>query len=142
MDNNEIFHGFTIGIEDDITNLSLKLSPIVTNPDVVEFLIYGYGSDGMVGASKDIIKLIGDNTESKVQGYFQYDSKKSGGVTRSHMRFSTNEIRSTYFVNNPNFLVVCSKDSYLGKYDMISSIKKVVYLYIILVCLKKNLIKG
>ena len=123
MDNNTIFHGFTIGIEDDVTNLSLKVSPVVTNKDVKEFLIYGYGSDGMVGASKDIIKLIGDNTDSKVQGYFQYDSKKSGGLTRSHMRFSNKEIRSTYFVNNPN-LVVCSKESYLGKYDMISSIKE------------------
>ena len=122
MDNNTIFHGFTIGIEDDVTNLSLKTNKLTTNKDVMEFLIYGYGSDGMVGASKDIIKLIGDNTESKVQGYFQYDSKKSGGLTRSHMRFSNNEIRSTYFVNDPN-LVVCSKESYLGKYDMISSIK-------------------
>lgn len=122
MDNNTIFHGFTIGIEDDVTNLSLNINPIVTNKDVTEFLIYGYGSDGMVGASKDIIKLIGDNTDSKVQGYFQYDSKKSGGLTRSHLRFSNKEIRSTYFVNNPN-LVVCSKESYLGKYNMITNIK-------------------
>ncbi|MDD2625690.1 MAG: pyruvate:ferredoxin (flavodoxin) oxidoreductase [Bacilli bacterium] len=124
MNNGTIFHGFTIGINDDVTNFSLKETPFEINDESVkEFLIYGYGSDGMVGASKDIIKLIGDNTESKVQGYFQYDSKKSGGLTRSHMRFSNKEIRSTYFVNNPH-LVVCSKESYLNKYDMISNIRK------------------
>ena len=124
MNNKNIFHNFTIGINDDVTNLSLKEESFEINDESVkEFLIYGYGSDGMVGASKDIIKLIGDNTDSMVQGYFQYDSKKSGGLTRSHMRFSNKEIRSTYFVNNPH-LVVCSKESYLNKYDMISNIRR------------------
>lgn len=105
-------NNFTIGIFDDITNLSLDIDETfkITNHD--EFLLYGYGSDGMVSASKSIIKLIGDNTSKYVQGYFQYDSKKSGGVTISHLRFSDNIIRSTYYVENPK-LVAVTKDSYL-----------------------------
>ena len=107
------FNGFTVGIEDDVTNLSIKVDDYVTNLDSKEFLVYGYGSDGMVSASKDIIKIIGDNTKEYVQGYFQYDSKKSGGITRSHIRISDKVIRSAYYINNPS-LVVCSKESYLG----------------------------
>lgn len=105
-------NNFTIGINDDITDLSLVIDDNfkITNHD--EFLIYGYGSDGMVSASKSIIKLIGDNTNKYVQGYFQYDSKKSGGVTISHLRFSNDIIRSTYYVENPK-LVAVTKDSYL-----------------------------
>lgn len=117
------FNGFTVGIEDDVTNLSIKVDDYVTNLDSKEFLVYGYGSDGMVSASKDIIKIIGDNTKEYVQGYFQYDSKKSGGITRSHIRISDKVIRSAYYINNPS-LVVCSKESYLGKYDMLSNIRE------------------
>ncbi len=108
----DLKNNFTIGITDDITNLSLNIDDNfkITNHD--EFLIYGYGSDGMVSASKSIIKLIGDNTNKYVQGYFQYDSKKSGGVTISHLRFSLNVIKSTYYVENPK-LVAVTKDSYL-----------------------------
>ena len=118
------FNGFTVGINDDVTNLSIPVDNMYhTNIDRKEFLIYGYGSDGMISASKDILKIIGDNTKDYVQGYFQYDSKKSGGITRSHIRLSKDLIRSTYYINNPS-LVVCSKESYLGKYDMLSNIKE------------------
>lgn len=116
------FNGFTVGIEDDVTNLSIPVAEYHTNTNSIDFLVYGYGSDGMVSCSKDILKIIGDNTKKYVQGYFQYDSKKSGGITRSHIRISNNPIKSTYFINNPN-LVVCSKESYLTKYDMLSNIK-------------------
>ena len=115
-------HNFTIGIEDDITNLSLKPSYINTSKSS-EILIYGYGSDGMVSASKSLIKLIGNETNKYVQGYFQYDSKKSGGVTKCHLRFSNDVIRSTYYVENPSIVVV-TKDSYLHMFDCISNIKE------------------
>ena len=119
----DAFNGFTVGIEDDVTNLSIPVKEYHTKEKKDEFLIYGYGSDGMVSASKDILKLVGDNTDKYVQGYFQYDSKKSGGITRSHIRLSDNPIRSTYYIDNPS-LVVCSKESYLNKYDMLSNIKE------------------
>ena len=120
----KLHHNFTIGIEDDITNLSLKVdSKFFIPSDATEFLIYGYGSDGMVSTSKDLIKIIGDNTKNYVQGYFQYDSKKSGGVTRSHIRISDKLINSSYYVDNPS-LVVVSKDSYMYKYDVLDNIKK------------------
>ena len=114
-------NNFTIGINDDVTNLSLDIDEKYKIKTSEELLIYGYGSDGMVGASKTLIKLIGDNTDKKVQGYFQYDSKKSGGVTKSHLRFSDEKIRSTYYVQNPK-LVVLSKDSYLEEFDILSNI--------------------
>lgn len=123
LKSNKIKNGFTIGIEDDVTNLSLKVDKKFNLPDKgYEFLIYGYGSDGMVSTSKDLIKIIGDNTKKYVQGYFQYDSKKSGGVTRSHIRISDQPIERTYYVDNPS-LVVISKDSYVYKYDVLSNIK-------------------
>jgi len=112
---------FTIGIDDDVTNLSLKLPDYKINNNL-EMLIYGYGSDGMVSASKSLIKLIGNNTENYVQGYFQYDSKKSGGVTKCHLRFSDNKIRSTYYVENPSLIAV-TKDTYMDIYDILSDIK-------------------
>lgn len=117
----KVKNNFTIGINDDVTNLSLEVDESfkITNHD--EFLIFGYGSDGMVSASKSIIKLIGDNTDKYVQGYFQYDSKKSGGVTISHLRFSDNIIRSSYYVENPK-LVVVTKDSYLLDFNPLSHI--------------------
>lgn len=113
---------FTIGINDDVTHKSLNVDETFKTSKSEELLIYGYGSDGMVGASKTLIKLIGDNTKNFVQGYFQYDSKKSGGVTISHLRFSDNKIRSTYYVQNPK-VVVLSKDSYLKEFDILSNIK-------------------
>lgn len=113
---------FTIGIEDDVTNLSLEPIEIHTN-QANEWLFYGYGSDGMVSASKSIIKIIGDNTDNYVQGYFQYDSKKSGGVTCSHLRFSKSPIRSPYYVEKPSVLVV-TKESYLKDYDLVNSLRE------------------
>lgn len=122
LNSNDIRHNFTIGIDDDVTYLSLKSDSSFSLPDDgKELLIYGYGSDGMVSTSKDLIKIVGDYTDYYVQGYFQYDSKKSGGVTRSHIRISDKEIRKTYYVDNPS-LVVVSKDSYMYKYDVIDSI--------------------
>lgn len=115
---------FTIGIEDDVTNLSLPVEEEVNvlSDEVTELLFFGLGSDGTVGANKNTIKIIGDNTDLYAQGYFAYDSKKSGGVTRSNLRFGPEPIRSTYLVSNPDF-VACSADSYLGKYDMLSGLR-------------------
>ena len=122
LDNKNKFNGFTIGIYDDVTNLSLKEKKFDFNNKHHEMLIYGFGSDGMVSASKDIIKITGSNTKAYTQGYFEYDSKKSGGLTRCHLRFSQSPIRSTYYVENPS-LVVCTKDTYLKKYDMLDKIE-------------------
>ena len=122
VNSKEVHHNFTIGINDDVTNLSLKTDNNFVIPSAMtEFLIYGYGSDGMVSTSKDIIKIIGDYTDKYVQGYFQYDSKKSGGVTRSHMRIADTEIKKPYYVNNPSLIVV-SKEEYIYKYDVIDNI--------------------
>ena len=114
---------FTIGIVDDVTYKSLDKVPIKVNNNAIEFLIYGYGSDGMVSASKDIMKITGMSTNAYVQGYFQYDSKKSGGLTKSHLRFSKDPIRSTYYVEKPS-LVMCTKESYLKQYKMLDGLKK------------------
>lgn len=109
---------FTIGIDDDVTNLSLPYNELkIDNSE--ELLIYGYGSDGMVSASKSLIKVIGE--DKYVQGYFEYDSKKAGGVTTSHIRISDNMIKSSYLVNHPK-LIVISKDNYLSSFDCISNI--------------------
>jgi len=113
---------FTIGIIDDVTNLSLEVSDYKIN-NSSEMLIYGYGSDGMVSASKSLIKIIGNNTLKYVQCYNQYDSKKSGGVTKCHLRFSDNKIRSTYYVENPSFIAV-TKDTYMNSFDILSDIKE------------------
>ncbi len=123
LNNSNKFNGFTIGINDDVTNLSLKRTDSVIKKDVHEMLIYGYGSDGMVTASKDILKIVGLEEDKYVQGYFEYDSKKSGGVTKSHLRFSNKEIKSPYYVNDP-YLVVCTKESYLKKYNILKNIKE------------------
>ncbi len=119
----ELKHPFTIGIIDDVTNLSLPVDPDFKISSSDEFLIYGYGSDGMVSCGKSLIKLVGDNTSRYVQGYFQYDSKKSGGVTVGHLRFSDSKIQSTYYVENPK-LIVLSKDSYLDEFNMVTTINK------------------
>lgn len=123
LKNDNLESDFTIGIIDDVTNKSLEPVPINIKSNAIEFLIYGYGSDGMVSASKDIMKITGDNTNAFVQGYFQYDSKKSGGVTKSHLRFSKDIIRSTYYVEKPS-LVMCTKESYLNQFKMLDNIKK------------------
>ena len=117
-----IFNGFTIGITDDVTKLSLKDAYFPMKKDNFEILIYGFGSDGMVSASKDIIKITGENTKAFPQGYFEYDSKKSGGLTRCHLRFGDKTIRSTYYVSNPD-LVVCTKDNYLNRFNMLENIE-------------------
>ena len=115
-------NNFTIGIIDDVTNLSLNI-PYFDIKTSKEMVIYGYGSDGMVSASKSIIKLIGDNTDKYVQGYFEYDSKKSGGVTKSHLRISDNTIRSTYYIEKPDIIVI-SKDSYFNEFELLDKINK------------------
>lgn len=120
---NKALKTFTIGINDDVNNISLAPTNKVFKSNSKEVLIYGYGSDGMVTTSKNILTLIGEKTPSYVQGYFEYDSKKSGGVTKSHLRFSKQIINSPYYVINP-YMVVCSKDSYLKKYDVLKNIKE------------------
>lgn len=114
---------FTIGIIDDVTNKSLKTDDAFKIDNSKEFLIYGYGSDGMVSASKSIMKLIGNNTDNYVQGYFQYDSKKSGGVTVGNLRFNKSKIRSTYYVENPS-LIVITKDTYINEFECLNNIKE------------------
>ena len=124
LDTREVHSNFTVGIEDDVTNLSIKYNEgFIIPSNNVEFLIYGYGSDGMVSASKDIMKITGTYTNAFVQGYFQYDSKKSGGVTISHLRFGKKAISSTYYVQSAS-IVVCTKDSYLKRLKMIDRIKE------------------
>ena len=119
----EKFNGFTISINDDVTNLSLPQLDFTIPSKNYEMVIMGYGSDGMVSASKDIMKITGTGSDAYVQGYFEYDSKKSGGVTKSHLRFGKDPIRSCYYVTNPNTIVL-TKESYLGKYDILSGIKE------------------
>ncbi len=115
---------FTIGIVDDLTHLSLETDKdFDVDSDYTSCLFYGLGSDGTVSANKNAIKIIGDNTNQYVQAYFAYDSKKAGGVTRSHLRFGKSPIRSTYYINNADF-ISCSLDSYTTKYDMVSHMKK------------------
>ena len=115
---------FTVGINDDVshTSLPIKADIDLTDKDTTELLFYGLGSDGTVGATKNITKIIGDHTSLFSQAYASYDSKKAGGVTRMHVRFSKRAIRSTYLVNYPQF-VSCSVDTYLAKYDMLKGLK-------------------
>jgi len=119
------FHGFTVGIEDDVTNTSLPVGePLDSEPEgVVRCKFWGYGSDGTVSANKNSIKIIGDNTDMYAQGYFQYDSKKSGGVTISHLRFGKEKIQSQYLLNTVDF-VALHKSSYIGRYDILKGIKE------------------
>ncbi|MBR2666655.1 MAG: pyruvate:ferredoxin (flavodoxin) oxidoreductase [Oscillospiraceae bacterium] len=117
-------HGFTINIVDDVTNLSLPITeePVVGSASTVACKFWGIGSDGTVGANKNTIKIIGDHTDLQVQAYFQYDSKKSGGVTISHLRFGADEIKSTYYVNQADF-VACHVPAYIDKYKIVRDIK-------------------
>ena len=114
---------FTIGINDDVTHLSLKLgAPLVTTPEgTTNCKFWGLGADGTVGANKNSIKIIGDNTDMYAQAYFDYDSKKSGGVTMSHLRFGKKPIKSTYLIHKANF-VACHNPSYVNKYHMVEEL--------------------
>jgi pyruvate-ferredoxin/flavodoxin oxidoreductase len=114
---------FTIGIVDDVTNLSLELgAPLVTTPEgTINCKFWGLGADGTVGANKNSIKIIGDNTDMYAQAYFDYDSKKSGGVTMSHLRFGKSPIKSTYLIHQANF-VACHNPSYVRKYNMVQEL--------------------
>ena len=114
---------FTIGIVDDVTNLSLELgAPLVTTPEgTTNCKFWGLGADGTVGANKNSIKIIGDNTDMYAQAYFDYDSKKSGGVTMSHLRFGHTPIKSTYLIHKANF-VACHNPAYIRKYNMVQEL--------------------
>mgnify|MGYP000411731613 FL=1 len=114
---------FTLGIIDDVTHLSLPDVPIqIDDQGTVSCKFWGFGSDGTVGANKNSIKIIGDNTDMYVQAYFEYDTKKSGGVTKSHLRFGKNPIRSTYYIKQADFLA-CHKQAYMDSYDIVSEVK-------------------
>ncbi len=117
-------NNFTVGINDDVTNLSLEVGDKISlsDDDCIECLFYGLGADGTVGANKNSIKIIGDKTDLYAQAYFAYDSKKSGGYTRSHLRFGKKPIRSTYLVSNPHF-VACSVAAYLDIYDVVDGLR-------------------
>ncbi len=121
--NNNDKKRFTIGIEDDVTHLSLPLgAPLVTTPEgTTNCKFWGLGADGTVGANKNSIKIIGDNTDMYAQAYFDYDSKKSGGVTMSHLRFGHKKIKSTYLIRQANF-VACHNPAYVRKYNMVQEL--------------------
>ena len=120
---NETKSPFTLGIVDDVTNLSLEIgAPLVTTPEgTTNCKFWGLGADGTVGANKNSIKIIGDNTDMYAQAYFDYDSKKSGGVTMSHLRFGHSPIKSTYLIHKANF-VACHNPSYVRKYNMVQEL--------------------
>lgn len=115
---------FTIGIIDDVTHLSLDTSndTVTESKDIISSKFWGFGSDGTVGANKNTVKIIGNNTDKYVQAYFDYDSKKSGGVTISHLRIGDRPIKSTYLIHKADF-VACHKQSYIDKYDMVQDLK-------------------
>ncbi|MBO6180718.1 pyruvate:ferredoxin (flavodoxin) oxidoreductase, partial [bacterium] len=119
------FHGFTVGINDDVTHKSLPIDEhIVTEPaGTTNCMFWGLGSDGTVGANKNSIKIIGQYTNKDAQAYFAYDSKKSFGVTVSHLRFGDSPIKSTYLITAPDF-VSCSAHAYIGRYDLLKGIKE------------------
>ncbi|HOZ30044.1 MAG TPA: pyruvate:ferredoxin (flavodoxin) oxidoreductase [Bacteroidales bacterium] len=116
---------FTVGIEDDVTNLSLPVTENISimSSDTFQGKFYGLGSDGTVGANKNSIKIIGDTTEKYCQAYFAYDSKKSGGFTASHLRFGDRQIRAPYLVTTPDF-VACHVPAYINQYDILAGIKQ------------------
>ncbi|MCK4571001.1 pyruvate:ferredoxin (flavodoxin) oxidoreductase, partial [Candidatus Bipolaricaulota bacterium] len=118
-------NGFTVGIVDDVTNTSLPMPAAIdaTPEGTVQCMFWGLGSDGTVGANKNAIKIIGDNTDMYAQGYFAYDSKKSGGITISHLRFGKKPIQSSYLVQTADY-VACHNPAYVDKYDLLAGIKK------------------
>jgi pyruvate-ferredoxin/flavodoxin oxidoreductase len=119
----DIKHGFTVGINDDVTHLSIPVKEQIDaeDPSCRRAKFYGLGSDGTVGANKNSIKVIGDNSEKYVQGYFVYDSKKAGGTTVSHLRFSDAPIRGSYLIDKPDFVAIHNQE-FLGKYDLLAGI--------------------
>lgn len=123
--NGKCFHDFTVGINDDVTGRSLVIDEEINTDaaDVTGCIFWGLGSDGTVGANKDTIKIIGDNTDMYAQGYFVYDSKKSYGITISHLRFGKSKIRSPYVVSSPK-VVACHNPSYIGRYAMLENIQE------------------
>jgi pyruvate-ferredoxin/flavodoxin oxidoreductase len=118
-------NNFTVGIDDDVTNSSLKYDPLLSSEPAgtINCKFWGLGSDGTVGANKTAIKIIGDNTDMYAQGYFAYDSKKSGGVTISHLRFGKSPIKSAYLINRADY-VACHNQAYLTQYDILKDIKE------------------
>lgn len=124
LDNNG-WHGFTVGITDDVSNLSIPIHEHINTEDAgtIRCKFWGYGSDGTVSANKNAIKIIGDGTDKYVQGYFQYDSNKSGGFTVSHLRFGNKPIKSQYLVHNADFIAL-HRQQYIGQYDILDGIKQ------------------
>ncbi len=123
--NNKCTHNFTVGIIDDVTNTSIEYPEELnsTPEETISCKFWGLGADGTVGANKNSIKIIGDNTDMYAQGYFQYDSKKSGGTTRSHLRFGKEKIQSSYLVQNTDF-IACHNPAFIGRYDILEGIKE------------------
>ena len=121
----DAFHGFTVGINDDVTHLSIPVKDIidVTPKGVVSCMFYGLGSDGTVGANKNSIKIIGDNTNQNAQAYFAYDSKKSGGITISHLRFGEGNLDMPWLIDHADF-VACHNPAYIGRYAMLDTLKE------------------
>ncbi|MCK5241428.1 pyruvate:ferredoxin (flavodoxin) oxidoreductase [bacterium] len=119
------FHNFTVGITDDVTNLSLEIKEKIrlAPKDVVNCMFWGLGADGTVGAAKNSIKIIGENTDKNAQAYFVYDSKKSGGATVSHLRFGDSSVNMPWLIDEADF-VACHNQAYIGKYDMLGPIKE------------------
>jgi pyruvate-ferredoxin/flavodoxin oxidoreductase len=118
-------HNFTVGIKDDVTNLSLEIKEKIclAPKDVVNCMFWGLGADGTVGAAKNSIKIIGENTDKNAQAYFVYDSKKSGGITVSHLRFGDSSVNMPWLIDEADF-VGCHNQAYIGKYDMLGPIKE------------------
>ena len=124
LDAEKVWTGFTVGIHDDVTHLSIPVDPsFQIESDCTECLFYGLGSDGTVSANKSSVKIIGDATGKYAQAYFQYDSRKAGGTTRSHLRFGNTPIRAEYYVKNADF-ISCSLDTYVFKFDIIKNLKE------------------
>jgi len=119
------FHNFTVGIDDDITNHSIEIKEKIDTEakDIKRCIFWGLGSDGTVGANKNSIKIIGDNTDMNAQGYFSYDSKKSGGITISHLRFGKSKIQSPYLIKTADFIAL-HNPAYIGRYDILEGIKE------------------
>lgn len=119
------FHNFTVGINDDVTHRSIPIKEEIKTEaqDIIRCIFWGLGSDGTVGANKNSIKIIGDNTDLNAQGYFVYDSKKSGGITISHLRFGKSKIQSPYLINEADFIAL-HNPAYIGRYDILSPIKE------------------
>ncbi|MDD3822553.1 MAG: pyruvate:ferredoxin (flavodoxin) oxidoreductase [Sphaerochaetaceae bacterium] len=119
------WHNFTVGINDDVTNLSIPVNQKidVTPKGVVSCMFWGLGSDGTVGANKDSIKIIGGNTDMNAQAYFSYDSKKSGGITISHLRFGKSSVNMPWLIDSADF-VACHNPAYIGRYDMLAPLKE------------------